>query len=199
MKNEKIVISSNEISLQIMEQIKEQLSSNNSTTIEISNSYWKLHSIGNEYTENTLSICTDFASNQNFDILKQKAVQYYLENEKSFYNLFIKKIKRMLVFEDFYSYDFEPACEANEIELPETITDAWLQENIKLIAINILDEKEDACFLEFDFAVSWDDEHGMRALVYKDTFLAFDEGGCIWSDDIASYDDEYIEKIDTNI
>ena len=197
MEFEKIIISDNTMLAQKMELIKEKFSTANTVKIEISDSNWKLHTVADEYAENYLNISTAYARQENFDEPKQKAIQYYLENEVHFYKFLVKKIKRMLEFKEFYDYDFEPACKANELELPEIITDAWLQQNVKLIAVNILDKKENACLLEFDFAVYWDEEHGMRALMYQDTFLAFAQGGYVWSYDFESYDDENIEKIDS--
>jgi len=168
--------------------IKKELSTTDMVNIVIDNSNWKLHSVLGEYTKNELFISTAFTDG--FNEQQQKSIQYYLDNEDYFYNLFIEKIKRLLEFEDFYDYDFEPAFEAYDLELPETITIDWLKTNVKLNEINIYKAKENYCFLEFDFAVSWDDEHGMRALVHKDKFLAFAEGGTIWSYDLADYEND---------
>jgi len=160
--------------------IKEKLLVNNTVNVVIENSNWKLHSLEG-YTENELNICSDFAKADGFDAIREKSIKYYLDNEAHFYTLFTEKIKRMLEFEDFYGdYDFEPAFDAYEIELPETVSNEWIKENIKLIQINIREEKEGMCFLEFDFAVSWDEEHGLVALTLKDKFVGFAEGGYCW-------------------
>jgi len=168
--------------------IKKELSTTDTLSIVIDSSNWKLHSVLSEYTENELYISTAFTDG--FNEPQQKSIQYYLDNEDYFYNLFIEKIKKLMEFEDFYNYEFEPAFEASDLELPEIITTDWLKTNVKLSGINIEKAKEDYCFLEFDFAVSWDDEHGMRALVYKNNFLAFAEGGTIWSYDLEDYKDD---------
>jgi len=76
-----------------------------------------------------------------------------------------------------YSYDIEDF----DVDLPEEITIDWLKNNVKLITINILDKYQDFNLLEFDFAVSWDEEDGLRALVYKDKILDMAQGGCVWA------------------
>ncbi len=149
-------------------------------TIVIEESNWKHHTLEG-YEDNELNILNVFAEEKGFDAVREKAIIHYLDNESRFYTLFMEKIKRMLEFEDFYGdYDFEPAFEAYEVELPETVSDDWIKENVKLIQINILKEKDGLCCLEFDFAVSWDEEHGMIALMHNDEFVGFAEGGYCW-------------------
>ena len=156
-----------------MKNIKEKLAVQDTVNVVIENSNWNKHTLEG-YGEELTIYSEDFNTN------KEKAIQYYLDNEGRFYSIFMETITRMLEFKDFYSYDFEEAFDAYEIELPETVTNKWLKKNVKLIGIRFLIEKKGIYFLEFDFAVSWDEEHGMVAKVYKDSVVGIAEGGICW-------------------
>lgn len=167
----------------MIEIIKEQLVTEDTVTVVIEDSKWNGHCVDG-YITNNLRISTAYTEGDGFGAAREKAIQYYLDNENRFYELLMEKIKRLLEFEDFYGdYDFEPAFEANEIELPEIITQDWIKKNVKLSSISILEEKG-LCFLEFDFNVYRDEEHGMKVLLYKGKVLDIAEGGYCWTYDI---------------
>ena len=156
-----------------MKNIKEKLTVQDTANVVIENSNWNKHTLEG-YGEELTIYSEDFNAN------KEKTIQYYLDNEGRFHSIFMETITRMLEFKDFYDYNFDDAFQANEIELPETVTNNWLKKNVKLIGIRFLIEKKGIYFLEFDFAVSWDEEHGMVAKVYKDSVIDIAEGGICW-------------------
>ncbi len=118
-----------------MKNIKEKLTIDNTARIVIENSNWNLHTLHGYNNELTIY-------SEDFNANKEKAIQYYLDNEERFYNHFMETIKRMLEFKDFYAYDFEEAFDDYGIELPETVTEDWLKKNVKLIGIRFLIEKK---------------------------------------------------------
>ena len=178
------------------EAIWESLTENGEFVVHIEDSKWKEHKIYDpdealfDYKENELILTTVF-NNNIFEDAQRIAIKNYLTHENTFYSMFIEKfLESQFVFDAWLGYDIEPYLKANDIKIPDEISLEWLKNNVKLIAININNEKDGYAFLEFDFAVSWDDEHGLRALVYKDSILAFAEGGICWSDDL----DDYTER-----
>jgi len=185
------------------EAIWESLTENGEFVVHIEDSKWKEHKIYDpdealfDYKENELILTTVF-NNNIFEDAQRIAIKNYLTHENIFYSMFIEKfLESQFVFDAWLGYDIEPYLKANDIKIPDEISLEWLKNNVKLIAININNEKDGYAFLEFDFAVSWDDEHGLRALVYKDSILAFAEGGICWSDDLDDYT-ERSSKIEEN-
>jgi hypothetical protein len=180
---------------QLIKQLKEILIDDDTAFIKINNSQWKNHYIEYdgeiEYEENELGICTSFSDDGEFDTIKEETIKYYLDNEDKFYNLLISSLKTFFlnkVGDNQYQYKAYK-CDNNfntyetyEEAIPKIITDDWIQKNIKLININILNEYNNYSTLEFDFAVGWDDEHGLRALVWQDKVIQFAEGGYCWCD-----------------
>lgn len=187
------------------EEILNGISRNEEIIVSIEDSKWKEHSIYDayeevfEYKENELQLTTEFNDNI-FDEPQKIAIKHYLEHENTFYTMFIDKfIESQFKFDEWFGYDFESYMEDNDIEIPDKISLEWIKTNVKLIAINIDVEKDGYAFLEFDFAVSWDDEHGLRALVYKDDILAFSEGGICWSYELDDYDVEASTDVEEDV
>jgi len=162
-----------------IDQLITELNEKGESRQNFSSSLWKEHSRDSVYK---IKISRDFDTfepekNKIISTAELDALKYYLENEEKFYHKITSQFLEVLpvILKEY------------EVEGSEIISREFIKEHIELIAIK-LEEVEGEIFIEFDFAPSWDNEHGLVALAHGDNILGFAEGGYCWFYNIAGED-----------
>lgn len=154
--------------------------------VSLQSTQWKEHKIEN------LDINTFFIKCDDVSMTKIKSIEYFLLNQDKFYSILMNFLLNIFVdIVDTYELDIE-GCEEVLVEtddgydfVPPSLEVDMLKDHVLLNGINVL-EKKGEVFIEFDFHTSWNDEHGLIALVNNKKVLGYAEGGYCWFFDLNS-------------
>ena len=89
--------------------------------------------------------------------------EYLKNNQKQLLkNILEKLFSEYKNLQEIYNYDEEDKC------MPDIDSTEELRDLIKLLQVYILNvEKDNLCYIGFEFACKWDDEHGLGFMTHE--------------------------------
>lgn len=110
--------------------------------------------------------------------------EYLKDNQKQILKNILEKIfSEYKNLQEIYNYDEEDKC------MPDIDSTAELKDLIDLLRVYILNvEKNNLCYIGFEFACKWDDEHGLGFMTHGTKVVEMDDASCSFVSWIAEKD-----------